>query len=150
MNNYIVDVNRFKLAGPPTWWLKKLWDFDPSLVVVPSRQDCIYRLAQRRPLKLPEHITNDALFNQSDTKMLASYNLVPVTTILSTANWSNPLMFEELRQRAPWRMGGAEKVIKDIEGAELEQEIKSNIAEDARLTEIARKGYRHWKNKYWQ
>lgn len=148
MNNYIVDVNRFKLAGPPKWWLSKLWDFDPSLVVVPSRQDCIYRLAQRRKLTLPEHITNDALFNQSDTKMLASYSLVPVTTILSTANWSDPYMFEELRGRAPWRNGGAEKVIKDIEGREFEQEQKDKIELDNKLTEISRKGYQAWRKRW--
>src|SRR3990167_5016561 len=125
--NYIRDINPFHLAGPPAWWLRQLHDFDPSLVVVPSRQGFYYRLAQRRPLRLPDHIVNDALFKESDTKMLASYSLVPVTTILSTANWSNPCLFVELANRAPWRMGGAAKVnkmLEDQDRAESQQRDK--------------------------
>lgn len=122
--NYLEDLNRFRLAGPPRWWLHRLWDFDNSLVVVPSRQDCVYRLAQRRRLNLPDHIVNEALFNESDTKMLASYSLVPVTTIIATANWSNPLMFKELSDRAPWRNGGAEQVTKRLDAMEAAQEAQ--------------------------
>lgn len=146
MVNYIVDENKFKLAGPPTWWLRKLWDFDSSLVVVPSRQDCVYRLAQKRKLNLPAHIVNDALFNQSDTQMLASYSLVPVTTIIATANWSNPYMFVELSNRAPWRQGGAEKVIADIEGRELSAEMKKDAETDAILTETAKDAWKYYKH----
>ena len=147
MNNYIVDVNKFKLAGPPKWWLSKLWDFDASLVVVPSRQDCVYRLAQRRKLKLPEHIINDALFNQSDTQMLASYSLIPVTTIIATANWSNPYLFVELANRAPHRNGGAEKIINTIESNEAMEETKRNAQTDEMLTEVARSGWNYYKTK---
>lgn len=147
MTNYIPDVNKFNLAGPPKHWLAKLWEFDPSLVVVPSRQDCVYRLAQRRKLNLPDHIVNDALFNESDTQMLASYSLVPVTTILSTANWSNPYLFVELANRAPHRMGGADKVINDIEGREAAEEMKRATETDAMLTEVARSGWRYFKHR---
>ena len=147
MGNYIPDTNRFKLAGPPKFWLNKLWDFDSSLVVVPSRQDCVYRLAQRRKLRLTDAIVNDALFNESDTKMLASYSLVPVTTILATANWSNPYLFVELANRAPWRLGGAEKVINDIEGRERADEMKRNVQIDAMLTETAKSGWKYYKEK---
>jgi hypothetical protein len=147
MNNYIVDQNKFKLAGPPDWWLRKLWDFDSSLVVVPSRQDCVYRLAQRRKLNLPEHITNDALFKQSDTQMLATYSLIPVTTILSTTNWSNPLMWKELNDRAPHRLGGAEKVIEKIESAELSAEIKKNVEIDDMLIRVSKDVWKYYKTK---
>lgn len=147
MTNYIPDVNKFKLAGPPTWWLRKLHDFDNSLVVVPSRQDCVYRLAQKRPLNLPEHVTNDILFKQSDTQMLASYSLVPVTTILATANWSNPYLFKELNDRAPHRLGGAEKVINDIESRELTEEMRKNMETDDMLTRTAKSGWKYYKEK---
>lgn len=147
MVNYIPDVNKYHLAGPPKWWMAKLWEFDPSLVVVPSRQDYVYRLAQKRKLNLPDHIVNDALFNHSDTKMLASYSLVPVTTILATANWSNPYLFVELANRAPWRQGGAEKVIKRIEGNELDAEVKVNQGIDTHLTQVARAGWKYYKEK---
>src|SRR3990167_2009395 len=133
-SNYIPDVNRFKLAGPPRWFLGQLWSFDPSLVIVPSRQGYYYRLAQRRKLQLPEHIVNEALWQHSDTQMLASYSLVPVTTILATANWGNPLIFTDLAQRAPWRMGGANKVIETIEAQEKKTEMDQQAQIDERLT----------------
>jgi hypothetical protein len=147
MINYIVDLNRFSLAGPPQWFLKKLWDFDNSLVIVPSRQDCVYRLAQRRKLSLPDHITNDALFSQSDTKMLARYSLVPVTSILATANWSSPLIFVELARRAPWRLGGAEKVNAMIDDQERKESLDKQQAQDDYRTDLAKDAWRLYNKK---
>lgn len=146
MNNYIPDVNKFKLAGPPQWWLQKLNDFDPSLVVVPSRQGFYYRLAQRRKLNLSEKFINDMLFNESDTKMLAGYSLVPVTTILATATW-NDLMFADLEARAPWRNGGAEKVIKHIEDREFDKHKKMLERNDQRMTDYAKDGWKVYQQK---
>lgn len=147
MYNYIPDTNPFNLAGPPTWWLSKLKDFDDSLYVLPSRQGFYYRLAQKRRLKLPDHIVNDALFKESDTKMLARYSLVPVTTILATANWSNPFLFEELRRRAPWRLGGAEKVSKDLEDQELKDEFDKRQKTDDMLTDVSKDAWRLYQKK---
>lgn len=145
--NYIQDVNKFKLAGPPRWFLAQLWEFDESLVIIPSRQGFYYRLAQRRKLRLPEHVTNDALWNQSDTQMLASYGLVPVTTILATANWSNPLIFKDLAERAPWRMGGAEKVIRDIEGREQDIEHAKQAKTDEHLSYLSKDAWKLYRKK---
>jgi hypothetical protein len=139
MANYLADLNKFNLSGPPRWWLHKLYDFDNSLVVVPSRQGFYYRLAQRRPLSLAEKITQDALFNESDTKMLASYGLIPVTTILATANWSNPYLFEELRRRAPWRMfDSTDKAIEAVEAQDYKDELDKKIKEDEHLTSLGK------------
>lgn len=146
MINYLPDLNRFKLAGPPAWWLRGLWEFDSSLVVVPSRQDCVYRLAQRRTLNLPAHIVNDALFASSDTRMLASYSLIPVTTILSTAQWS-PFMFSELAARAPWRQGGQEKVIKEIEEREAQEARQKDLQTDLFLTDVSKAGWKSYQFK---
>jgi len=131
MSNYIPDENKFKLSGPPQWWLRQLWEFDNSLVVIPSRQGFQYRLAQRRPPSLAHSVINEGLFQQSDTQMLARYGLIPVTTIVATANWSNPLMFETLRRRAPWRMGGAEVVEQKIVAQEQTEALdKRKVADD--------------------
>lgn len=146
MLNYIVDQNRFNLAGPPKWWLVGLWDFDNSLVVVPSRQGFYYRLAQRRKLNLANHIVNDALFAESDTKMLAKYSLVPVTTILATAQW-NPVMFEALSQRAPWRMGGAEKAIKAVEDQDWQDEVNRRVKTDEHLTYLGKDAWKLYNKK---
>lgn len=147
MTNYIPDVNKFRLSGPPKWWLRALYDFDNSLVVIPSRQECVYRLAQRRKLNLPEHIVNDSLFNQSDTQLLASYSLVPVTTIIPTANWSNPYMFQELANRAPWRQGGAEKVIRMVEEQDMREEAKKAAETTDRLDDVSRQGWRSYQRR---
>jgi len=147
MRNFIPDMNRFKLAGPPTWWLDKLWDFDNSLVVVPSRQDCIYRLAQRRKLNLANNIVNDALFNESDTKLLARYGLVPVTTIIATANWGNPYIFEELRRRAPWRLGGADVVNQMLDAQDQKDELDKRAKTDEYLTYLGKDAWKLYNKK---
>lgn len=146
MVNYIPDLNKFHLAGPPLWWQQQLWDFDSSLVVVPSRQACVYRLAQRRPTTLPIQMVNDFLFKESDTRMLASYALIPVTTIIATATW-NPYMFQELTNRAPWRMGGADKVTNQIEEQEATTDTKKQLLLDAQLTERSRDAWKLYQKK---
>lgn len=140
--NYLVGGNPFKLSGPPLWWLKKLYEFDNSLVVVPSQQGQYYRLAQRRPLNLPAHIVNDLLFKDSDTRMLASHSLIPVTTILATAQWDNPYLFVELANRAPWRMGGAAKAIKIVEDQEFDAHLRTLKQTDENLTDRTKDGWK--------
>ena len=136
--NYEPDVNRFKLAGPPAYFRRALWAFDSSLVIVPSREGFMYRLCLRRKLTLPDHIVNDALFNHSDTRMLATYGLVPVTTILATVNWANPTLIEQLRQRAPHMNGGADAVVQRIEREEAEDRAKIRRRNDEMTTDMAK------------
>ena len=147
MINYIPDANRFGLAGPPKWFLTKLWEFDPSLVIVPSKQGFYYRLAQRRKLQLPEKMVQDAMWHYSDTQMLARYSLVPVTTILATANWSNPYIFVDLASRAPWRMGGAEKVNAQLDAQEkqVEQDKQQKISDH--LDYLSKDGWNLYRKK---
>lgn len=147
MVNYIVDENKFKLAGPPDWWLRSLWAFDNSLVVVPSRQGFYYRLAQRRKLNISDKMAQDALFNESDTKMLARYGLIPVTTILATANWSNPYLFEELRRRAPWRMGGGKAVADRLDAEDAQVELDKRAKTDEHLTHLGKDAWKYYKKK---
>lgn len=143
MRNYIVDQNKFKLSGPPKWWLDKLWEFDNSLVIVPSRQGFYYRLAQKRKLNLPENVVNEALWQYSDTQMLAQYGLIPVTTIIATATWSD-WMFHELAKRAPHRMGGAKRVIKELEDGEAALEAKRRAETDQHLGDVSKDGWKYY------
>ena len=84
---------------------------------------------------------------QADTRMLVSYNLVPVTTILSTINWSNPMVWSELEGRAPWRQGGAEKVIKTIEDAEFDKHLRELKAQDEKLEGTAGEAWKAYQYK---
>lgn len=145
--NWIPDINRFRLAGPPQWFQAQLREFDDSLVVIPSRMGFYYRLAQRRKMRLSENVVNDILKEQADTAMLASYGLVPVTTILATVNWSNPFLFEELRRRAPWRLGGAEQVIKTLEDQEYQDKVDQFLKQDEKNDYVARDAWRYYQKK---
>lgn len=147
LGNFIPDQNRFKLSGPPEFFLRRLFDFDPDLVIVPSRQSMVYRLALRRKLRLQENVVNDALWQDSDTQMLASYGLVPVTTILATANWDNPLLFQELAARSPHRMGGVEKVIANLEEAEARADFQKYMETEDIKTILAKDGWNLYKKK---
>jgi hypothetical protein len=138
MTNWIPDVNRFALAQPPQFFLSKLWEFDNSLVILPSRQSPVYRLAQRRKLNLPEKMVNEALFNESDTQLLASYSLVPVTSILGTVNWHDPYLFVELHNRAPHRQGGADKVNALLEDQDAKTELMKAAKQDELLTYLGK------------
>lgn len=137
--NYVVEANPFHLAGPPDYWLRALWDFDPSLVVIPSRTGFYYRVGQRRPLKVSTALVNDILKEDADARMLASNGLVPVTTMLSTANWSEyPKHLEELRCRAAWRLGGAKKVSDGLDAADRQTEIDKQVKTDVALTDLSK------------
>lgn len=144
--NYIQDINPFKLAGPPQWFLRLLWDFDASLVIVPSRQTCVYRLAQRRKLNLPQHIVNDALFKESDTRMLATYSLIPVTSIMATAAWS-PMMIRELHNRSVERQGGHEVVNKRLDDLDAAEEAVIAAKNDALTTHYAKEGWKSYRKR---
>lgn len=137
MNNYIKDRNPLDLAPPPARWLKKLHEFDDSLVVIPSRMAYCYRLCQRR---MPDKRTNlvHDLQNDSDSQMLRTYNLVPVTTIAALPRWDNPVMFEDLRQRMPSRMGGAEKYERELLAKERSVELRERADRDAMLDDVAK------------
>lgn len=145
--NFIPDLNPFMLATPPTWWLDKLREFDPSLIVMPSRQANVYRLCQRRPMSLTMKMVNEILKEQGDTKAMLEHGLIPVTTIRANANWDNPLMWVDLAERAPWRQGGAQAVIDKIEGREqAAQEIK-DAKIDEQLESQAREGWNYYNMK---
>lgn len=137
--NYIPDTNPFRLAGPPDHWLRALWDFDSSLVVIPSRQGFYYRVCQRRPPSYSLRLVNEILKEDADSRMIASYNLIPVTTLLATANWMQaPMHMEMLRQRAPWRMGGAEVVNQRLEAQDQQDEFDRQAQTDEHLTYLGK------------
>lgn len=79
--------------------------------------------------------------------MLAQRNLIPVTTILATANWDNPFLFKELEERAPWRLGGAEKINNLLDQYDLQKQIKKAKEVDERLTDRAKDGWKLYQHK---
>ena len=141
--NYIRGENPFGLLGPPGFWLDKLKDFDDSLVVMPSKQAHVYRLCQRRPHD-PRAALVSSLMQDSDARQMAAYGLVPVTTILADAKWDNPVMWEDLRQRSPHRMGGAQKFEEMILAQERAKQMKDNEVLQQNLTDRAKDAYGYY------
>lgn len=144
--NFIRDTNPFNLAGPPDYWLAKLHEFDPSLVLIPSRQDFVYRLAQRRPPDPKAKLVGD-LAQDSDSRMMAQYGCIPVCTVNATARWDNPLMWNDLKERMPSRMGGWEKYEAIMDAREQEKEIKKAAEADDRNTLVAKDGWKYYQKK---
>jgi len=145
--NYIKDSNKFSLAGPPKWFQAKLWEYDPSLVIVPSRQGFYYRLAQRRPLLLKESVIADVLKEQADAAMLARYSLVPVTTILATVQWDSPIFFTKLTDMAPWRHGGAKAFEEKVLAQDKKEWLEKRAAMDDRLNILSKDAWRYYNKK---
>jgi len=128
--NFIRDRNPFNLSAPPAWWLQRLADYDAQLVVIPSRQEAVYRLA-RRTWNSPGVSAMAVLHREKDTAMMAAYGLVPVTTIIGWGVWGTNI-FNSLRARDIWAHGGAEKVVKTLDefDAETEQKKRAAIRDD--------------------
>lgn len=145
--NYLQNRNPFNLSGPPKWFLDRLWDYDSSLVVMPSHQGHFYRLAQRRKPDLRVDIVNDILKEDTDTRELYRNGLIPVTTILATANWANPEIFTELTRRAPWRNGGAAEFEKLVLGQERREKLEKAIQQDEMLTDLAKDSWRYYQKQ---
>lgn len=102
--NYYADRNRFKLAPPPQWWLRALMEFDTSLVVIPSRLEAVYWVAQ---VRRPDDLIQAKDIISVDEMMMRQYGLVPVTKLLSlTGQWNwDTHIFQRLKARAGWRNG---------------------------------------------
>lgn len=126
MWNFITDRNPFDLPAPPDWWLQMLMDYDAQLVVIPSRQQAIYRLA-RRTWNRPGIAAMAVLHREKDTAMLAHYGLVPVTTIIGWGIWGTNI-FNSLRARDIWAHGGAEKFVRTSEDVEAAQVARKHAA----------------------
>ena len=47
MTNFIQTENPFGLAVPPAWFLSALFAYDPLLVIFPSKNQPLYRMARR-------------------------------------------------------------------------------------------------------
>lgn len=111
--NYFATGNPYSLMPPPTWWLRKLSDFDHALVVFPSSLRACYVLARRRQFGLGhplEKLDRDLqrLTGGGDGDLMADRNLVFVDYLISAGGWSTDI-FHELRKRDIWAAGGADK-----------------------------------------
>ena len=131
--NFIPDNP--KMATPPAFWLKRLYDFDSMLVVIPSRfVPFAYVLGRRR--QHSAGLTDKAMestITQPDTKMCLEYGVVPVSLIYRTGEiWSIDNIIATLKRRDIWAHGGAEKAADALDAADASKEagIKRAVRDD--------------------
>jgi hypothetical protein len=109
--NYLLEENPFGLTAPPTWFLEELWKFDPCLVIFPSKEEAVYRLARRVEHGSPiVTLVDNPKKRRPDTTMFWKHRLVPVTSIMPSpfVHWS-PLLLKDLAERDIRRQGGYRK-----------------------------------------
>ena len=135
--NWIPDINRYNLPKPPAWFLKRLWDQDSGLVIVPARTARKYLLARRRERSLAvpmivENLKTAAVKKHqrvaySDGDLLASLKLVSVDTIVGNfhTGWTGAdAIIADLRDRDMWADGGVDAYIKRVEAKEEAARVK--------------------------
>lgn len=133
---WIADRNPFGLAKPPDYFLQRLLDHDNMLVVLPSRQQPLYRLARR--VQYTAGIGPQAVLNhEADTAMMHTHKVVPVTTIVrfgASNFWDGEAVVQKLKDRDIWAHGGSEKVSELMEAAERldEERLKAGIRDNLR------------------
>lgn len=131
--NYLAAVpNPFNLVGPPDWFLDQLAAYDPELVIFPSQEEGVYRIARKHQGKTPRIFT--FLEDRPDTKVYVANNLVPVTSVLPPplVQWG-PVIINDLAERDIQRVGGWQAAARLLEDREDTQErrLDKTIRDDA-------------------
>lgn len=161
--NWIADENRWSLPVPPSWALKRLFDFDHMLVVIPSRFQRAYLLCRRR--QFSAGLGDVAMLDNRhpDTNLCMVNSLVPISPLKFNNGafiWTETGvtdLLNALRRRDTWQLSGgpegdADKIVDAIEESEARQEaqqraeLRDNFrarARDAWRSLLARTGLRN-------
>src|SRR5690554_362810 len=78
---WIADENRWGLETPPDWWLRRIYDFDPYLRIVPSRFANQYLLARKRQLTAGLGEVAMVGNQHPDTLMCMQHGLLPIAPL---------------------------------------------------------------------
>ncbi len=140
--NYIEEENPFSLSGPPRSFLHEMWTFDPCLVIFPSREEAVYRLARRVEHGQP---IVTAILSRPDTTMFVKHRLVPVTSIVPFAKWG-PVLLHDLAVRDIRRKGGFRAAADALDGQDDEAEAvwRQHVAKEAEVRARA-----SWRGQKW-
>lgn len=114
--NYRADRNPFSMSAPPAWWLDGLRNFDPELVVMPSREQIgvfwLTRKVSRLAMLSDQAITHSAVQDQvkahlTDTAMFLTNRVEPVTKIVTPMGvWALHKVLKWLTEHDTWAVEG--------------------------------------------
>lgn len=145
--NYLPWVpNPFNLSAPPDFFLDMLSTYDDRLVLFPSAEEPVYRVARRWFGTTPEGFI--AVQHRPDTLTYRTHRLVPVKSLLpsSMTHWG-PVVINDLAESDIQRLGGAEAVCKLLEEREARAATKLDATIRDDVDELARFA---WKAIKWR
>lgn len=130
---------------PPTWFLARLHDYDPDLVLLPSRaRPFAYVLARRA--RLSGGMTEKAIektITQPDTKMCFQYGLVPVCLLFKHGPaWNSDTILNTLKSRDTWAQGGGDKLADTLEAEEAKEKSDRDLALKDRFRALSREAWK--------
>jgi hypothetical protein len=109
--NWLGSQNPFSLPMPPWWWLKRLWDRDRELRILPGLSEACYRVA-RRSERMRD--VRPALGNDSETGRMCRERCVPVVAIRPGITWNSDF-FQWLDDHDGWRYRDPAKRLDEID-----------------------------------
>ena len=144
--NYLEAVpNPFNLVGPPAWFRRQMAAQDADLVIFPSQEEGLYRVARR--VRANHQPVMHALQNRPDTKIYVQHGLVPVISLAPFVQWG-PVVLSDLAEMDMWRFGGADAVADELEQREriADEKLDLDIADQA--MQLAGESFRglKWRN----
>jgi len=151
--NYIPDNPR--MAVPPPYWLQRLHNFDPDLVVLPSRQQPYAYVLARRARLSGQLLPMAVISTNNDTAMCARHGLVPISMIHRQHNtdlWSIDNILADLESRDTWRVRDETHTAKDgtkVTGAAAVME-RHEEAKEATLKASIRDSMDHRSRDAWR
>ena len=156
--NYIADTNRWKLPEPPSWFLKRLYDYDPMLVLIPSRVrpqgvPPRYLLCRRRQHSVGLGDVARLDNKHPDTNMCYGYHVVPIAPLQFNRNVNSfteaacESLIRELKGRDTWRISGGHNGDADAIWQKVEADEKA--ADDKRRKDL-KSDFKHRARDAWR
>ncbi len=132
--NYIAEDSA--IPAPPLYFMQRLYDFDPMLVLFPSRRvPFAYVIARRRQRTagLSDKAMMDSI-DQPDTKMCLKHGCVPVSLMYKSGpTWDIDGVIRTLQARDTWVFKDSDAVAdllesqEDAAKAKLDAEIRDDL-----------------------
>lgn len=139
---YLTSVpNPFNLLGPPAWFLAEMRAADADLVIFPSQEQAVYRIARKAPHGARSAFAYSFLQKRPDTRTYATHGLVPVTSLLPFVQWG-PVVLSDLAEMDVRRAGGGAAAADLLERREREADQQLDAAIADRAAQEAAAAYR--------
>lgn len=139
--------NPHKLPEPPAWWQTIVYDYDKMLRILPSSKDRAYRLCRvaRADARLGLQAMGE-IHKHPDTVTMINHGLVPISTVMPWAVYSNKIL-RDLAARDSWKLEGGDpnKIVNRMEQMEAEAERKQDARRADELGQRSSDAFKHVK-----